>query len=122
MGAMFLYDADCGFCTRCARTLRRLSGQGRYDVVALQSVAPATVGLTADQFASASWFVAADGTARSGREGIARALLAGRRGLRPLGAALRLPGVRRIGDLAYTWIAANRHRLPGSTCPVPRPR
>lgn len=111
----FLYDADCGFCMSCLRWLTRFAPRPKYQITAWQDVNLAELGLTAQQCAEAAWFIDSDGTRHSGSDAIARALQHGSWTLHPLGRALQLPGIRRLAQISYTWIAQNRHRLPGGT-------
>lgn len=120
---MFLYDADCGFCARCAELLTRASARGSYDVLAWQSVDVDAVGLSPQACQEASWFVAKDGTLHRGADGIARALREGAVPLRPVGVLMSLPGVRVLSRAVYGWVARNRHRMLGATdqCRTPQP-
>ncbi len=36
----------------------------------------------------------------------------------PLAAVVWFPGVNRIGEVLYRWVARNRTRLPGSVCVI----
>lgn len=118
---VFLFDADCGFCTRCSELLARASARGFYDVVAWQRADLEAVGLTPDQCQEASWFVSKDGTLHRGSDGIGRALREGAVALRPVGALLTLPGVRLLSWTIYRWVAKNRHLMPGASpqCRMP---
>jgi predicted DCC family thiol-disulfide oxidoreductase YuxK len=120
---VFLYDADCGFCTRLSRVLDRISARGSYDVTAWQRADLDELGLTPQACSQASWFVTRSGTAFRGSDAIARALMEGFVPLRPVGALLTLPGLRTLSRAGYGWVARNRHRMPGSTdqCRVPSP-
>lgn len=75
----------------------------------------ATVGLTETDARTASYWVAADGTASAGHIGVALALLAMRRGWPLVGRVLLLWPVRAVAKVAYRVLARNRYRLPGST-------
>lgn len=118
---MFLFDADCGFCTRCAQLLTRASARGFYEVVAWQDADLRAVSLSAQQCQEASWFVSKDGSQHRGSDGIGRALREGAVWLRPLGVLLTLPGVRVPARIVYRWVAANRHLMPGASdqCRMP---
>lgn len=120
---VFLYDADCGFCTRLGGVLDRRSARGAYDVVAWQAADLEALGLTPQACQQASWFVTSDGTRLRGSDGIARALVAGTAVWRPIGVLIGLPGVRTLSRAAYRWVARNRHRMPGASpaCRVPDP-
>jgi len=111
---VFLFDADCGFCTRCSELLERASAKGAYDVVAWQHADLTAIGLTPEQCQEASWFVSKDGSLHRGSDGIGRALREGAIGPRPLGVLLTLPGVRVLARAVYRWVAKNRHLMPGA--------
>ncbi|NND75369.1 MAG: DUF393 domain-containing protein [Ilumatobacter sp.] len=115
-----VFDGRCGFCTRSARWMRRLTSPDRVDVVAGQDIAVGErFGLDATRVASAVWAVAPGGGADvlvGGARAIALALAVGRRARWPLMAwrtPLRLLRVPWLLDRVYAAVAANRHRLPG---------
>ena len=120
---VLIYDGDCGICTRFARvvTTRLRRRPDDFAVAAWQTLELDEYGLTWEQCDEAAQWVAADGTVSSGENAIARTLLACRLPLRPLGAAMLLPGVNALAGVAYRWVAANRSRLPGGTpaCSLP---
>jgi predicted DCC family thiol-disulfide oxidoreductase YuxK len=78
--------------------------------------------LTADQTSEAAWFVDRGGRPHRGAAAIARAFAQ----ISPLFVPLRwlyaLPGLKQIADALYSWVAKNRHRMPGASaaCEVPR--
>ena len=122
MSQTLVYDADCGFCTRCADFART---RGGYTVAPWQELDLAALGLSEEQVADAAYWL--DGpTASSGARAIAAAL----RGFRPgprllgyrlLGRLIDLPPVRPVAALGYGLVARHRYRLPGGTaaCRVP---
>ncbi|MDO4784926.1 MAG: DUF393 domain-containing protein [Propionibacteriaceae bacterium] len=112
---LLLYDADCGFCTRCAQWLGRAAPARGYRIAPWQETDLDSLGLTPQQCDEAAWFIAADGTRHRGSAAIAQALLHGSAALRPLGVLLTFPGVRWLAALGYGWVARFRHRLPGGT-------
>jgi predicted DCC family thiol-disulfide oxidoreductase YuxK len=120
---VLVFDGDCAVCTRLAgvvtRRVRRRTGD--FDVAAYQRTDLGSIGLTAQQCDEALQWVAADGRVSSAQDAVARVLLAGRWWQRPAGELILLPGVNRLAGVAYRWVAANRHRLPGGTasCSVP---
>lgn len=106
-----LYDADCGFCTRTARLLRRLDRSDRLELVPLQKArsavpdAPSTDRLLARMHVrdgAGHWSIGSDGWLR-----IADALPA----LRPLAILARVPLVRPFVEPVYALIAGNRHHI-----------
>lgn len=114
---VLVFDGDCAFCTSAARVLsgRLRRSPGDFAVEPWQHLDLAALGLTEAQCVEAVRWVAVDGRSDAGEAAVARALLASRPVVRPLGAVLLLPGVRRVAGAAYRWVARNRHRLPGGT-------
>jgi len=122
--AVFLYDGDCGFCTRCAQFLRRRV-RPPVPIMAWQAVDLTPLGVTAAQCAEAVQYVAG-GRVSAGPVAIADLLrtVAGRRGLvwRRLGWVLARRPVVALAWPVYRWVARHRHRFPGGTaaCELPR--
>lgn len=112
--AVLVYDGDCGFCSRSADVLRHRIRTSDA-VTAWQSLDLAALGLTAEQVNAAVQHIADDGTVRSGARAIAATLRGARQPWHAFGVMLDLPGVRMVAAGAYSVVAANRHRLPGST-------
>jgi predicted DCC family thiol-disulfide oxidoreductase YuxK len=122
MTGTVLYDADCGFCTTCARWLER---HGTCSVTPWQSVDLEALQLTVEDVATAAWWLDASGQATaSGAQAIAAALRTCGPGYRLLGWLMTLPVIRVLAAVAYRWVAANRYRLPGATdaCRIDKPR
>lgn len=118
MTGTLVYDADCGFCTRCADFLRARSG---CEVTPWQSMDLAAVGLTEEQVTSAAYWLE-EGTTRRGARAIAAALRACHaRGYRLVGRLIDLAPVRPLAALGYSVVARYRYRLPGGTdaCRMP---
>ena len=72
---------------------------------------------TPEECSSAVQLVDPSGRA-SGGAAVASALLACRQPYRSAGALLAWQPIRPLVERAYALVAANRHRLPGSTCAV----
>lgn len=123
MPPVLVFDGDCAFCSSSARfvaeRLRRSAAD--YRVEPWQQLDLGTLGLTPAECDEAVRWVGADGIRDAGHVAIARALLASRWWVRPVGALLLLPGTSRLAARAYRWVASNRHRLPGGTpaCSLP---
>jgi predicted DCC family thiol-disulfide oxidoreductase YuxK len=125
---ILVFDGDCGFCTTSARFLSRWVLRRRPTAVT-PSVQPwqqldlADLGLTQDQCTAAVQWVGASGQVASGHKAIAAALRAGHPAWHPIGALLVAPGLSRLAESSYSWIADHRHALPGGTpaCRVEKP-
>lgn len=80
-------------------------------------------GLSRSEVEEAAWAIAPDGRRLRGAGAIAAAAdQTLPMGLPLFSAAYALPGLRQAGDLAYAWVARNRHRFPGTAaCAVGRP-
>jgi predicted DCC family thiol-disulfide oxidoreductase YuxK len=123
--AVFLFDGDCGFCTRCARFLQR-HVPTPVRIVAWQAVDLRPLGVSAAQCAEAVQYVAG-GRTTAGPVAIADLLrtATGVRGVvwRVAGAVLARGPVRALAWPGYRWVARHRHRFPGgsATCELPRP-
>lgn len=117
-----VYDADCGFCTRCADFAR---GRGDFTVAPWQELDLAAIGLSEQQVSEAAYWLDGRTTSRG-----ARAIAAALRSFRPgprllgyrlLGRLIDLPPVRPVAAVGYAVVARYRYRLPGGTaaCRVP---
>lgn len=111
MAGVLLYDQDCGFCTRVAKTAPRLHLQ--IGICPMNSVELATLGVDPVRATREVPFVSADGTVSYGHRAIAAALRTGPLPLKLIGTLLVLPGLSQLGGLVYRTVAKNRHRLPG---------
>lgn len=120
---VLVHDGDCAFCSTAARFAARWlrRSPGDYAVAPWQRLDLDALGLTPQACDAALQWVGADGRVASAEVAVARLLLASRWPVRPLGAVLLVPGVRQLAGVAYRWVAANRHRLPGGTpaCAMP---
>jgi predicted DCC family thiol-disulfide oxidoreductase YuxK len=105
------YDADCGFCTRSARVLRRLDRARRIQLTPLRRAADRVadappvehlLDLMHARSPSGEWWVGGAAWLR-----IADLVTP----LRPLGWFARLPVVRRFVEPVYRLVAANRRQL-----------
>ena len=104
------YDADCAFCTRSARWLRRIDRAHRLQLTPLREAAtmagaPPRARLAGTMHCrerSGQWFSGGAAWLRIAREVPA---------LRPLGRVGQLPVVRQLVEVTYRLIAANRHRI-----------
>lgn len=110
---VLVFDGDCAFCTRCARALQKIGPDG--EIVAWQSTDLAELGLTEERAAAAVQWVSPDGTVSAGHEAIAATLQSAGGIWRIAGRTILLPGISWLAARCYRLVAANRHRLPGST-------
>lgn len=119
MTGTLVYDADCGFCTRCAEFARARLRRGNH-VVPSHAIDPA-VGLSRAELDAAAWWVPEAGTPLRGHRAIAAALGACRGGWPLLGRLIGARAVEPVASRVYDRVAANRYRMPGSdgTCNVP---
>lgn len=109
MTGRIVYDADCGFCTRAGFWIDR-------NPVAWQDLNLDEVGATPDEAAHFVGYLGAEGRIVAlGAPAIARALVARGGAWSAVGYLLDLPGIRWLAARTYPLLAANRHRLPGST-------
>lgn len=114
--AVLVYDGDCGFCTASADRLLRWS-RGSLAVVPWQGADLDALGLTPAECSSAVQLVSSTGRA-SGGAAVAAALRNCRQPYRTAGTLLAWRPLHPLVERAYSLVAANRHRLPGSTCAV----
>jgi predicted DCC family thiol-disulfide oxidoreductase YuxK len=107
-----LFDGRCTVCTAGAAQMRRLARQGAVEVVSFHDpgVLERFPGLTHEACMRQMHLVAPDGQVFGGFEAAVR-VVATRRVLGRLALAYYLPGLRRILDGLYAWIAANRYRI-----------
>lgn len=120
MTVTVLYDADCGFCTRCSGWL---VGSGATAVFTpLQSVDLAGMGVDPGRAERELPAVLPDGQVVYGAEAFAAALRTGPGWLRGVAVVMGWPPVAALARWAYRVVAANRHRLPGGTdsCSLPQ--
>ena len=118
---VLLFDGDCAFCTSTVNALRRYV-RPRANLQPWQRADLASLGVSEEQCqASIQWIPAAGARAVTEGRAVAAVLKVGRQPWPLVAAVLGLPGVAAAADVAYRLIAANRHRLPGSTpaCRLP---
>jgi predicted DCC family thiol-disulfide oxidoreductase YuxK len=106
-----LFDAECGFCTRTARALRRLDSANRLALVPLQSAAAAVPDSPNEaalldrmhvRDAAGRWWFGSEAWLR-----IAEVVPA----LRPAAVFARLPVIREFVEPVYRLVADNRRRI-----------
>lgn len=109
---MFVFDGDCGFCTRWARWLGERTGPG-IDFVSLRDSDDRRTGLTTQDIKSASVLIDEAGRHHWGSDGFAQAFRRSPGPWAALGTLGLLPGPRALAQMLYRLVARNRHRLPG---------
>jgi predicted DCC family thiol-disulfide oxidoreductase YuxK len=117
---VLVFDGDCALCTTLASFVQRRMGP-RYRIAPWQRLDLGSLGLTAEECATALQYVDAEGQVFAAQDAVARLLLASAVWWRPLGAVLLVPGVRWVAGVVYRWVARNRSSLPGGTpaCALP---
>lgn len=115
---LVLFDSDCGFCTRSAERLRRISTAR---VEPLHAADLAVLGVSPERAEREMPAVLASGAVVYGTDAIAAALASGPWWARAASVLVRVPGLRALAQVIYRWVARNRHRLPGGTgaCKLP---
>ena len=119
---MFYYDGQCGFCTLSVRLLAFVDIFRQVTWTDFRGLPDAPSGLTWEDLDSAAYLevkkpagqpaAAVEYPARLYRGFYAFRMLSLRLlPIFPLAPLLWLPGVHRLGESAYAWIAANRYRI-----------
>lgn len=108
-----IFDGDCAFCTSSALKAEKWFQLRR--VEPWQFADLESLGLSADQCATALQWVDVDGKVASGHLAIAAAMRSRGAMWGIVGRVLCWPVITRLGALAYRGVAKNRHRLPGGT-------
>ena len=113
---VLIYDGDCKFCQLSLEFgIRHMKVFPPY--VAFQKIEPSSFSLTEKQVRSEIWLVD-EGLNQSFRLGghlAAAAILQMQSNLffRLAGALMKTPPTSWLAEIAYRWVARNRHRLPG---------
>jgi predicted DCC family thiol-disulfide oxidoreductase YuxK len=111
------FDADCGFCTRIARWLAPILARRGLATAPLQDPrVGALLGVARQDLLKELRFLLSDGTTYGG----ARAVIAVAREIwwaRPFVWFAALPGMMRLLDAGYSWVAAQRGCV-AETCEV----
>lgn len=119
---LLLFDGDCAFCASSVNALRRYV-RPQAELQPWQHADLESLGVTAEQCRkSIQWISVPGAQALTQGRAVAAVLRVGRPPWPLVSAVLRLPGMAAAADIGYRVIAANRHRLPGSTpaCRLPQ--
>ncbi|MBS1873513.1 MAG: DUF393 domain-containing protein [Acidobacteria bacterium] len=131
MAAIVIYDGDCGLCERVRRAAEALDWLGTMRWIPQQSAEAARFGIPIEKLREAVFLVDGERTTQGwdAVQGIALRLpltyvaaAAAARKSRWAAVAIALalsPAAAPVGRAAYGWVARNRYRFPGSTCPAP---
>lgn len=116
-----VYDADCGFCARCARWAQARMAAGN-QVVPSHALDLDAAGLSQEDVDEAAWFLPSAGTGLRGHLAIAAALRECGGPWALLGRLIGSPLLSPIASRVYAALAARRGSLPGSdgTCGLDR--
>ena len=117
-GGWVFFDRNCSICTSLARRFRRTFQNRGFGLAALQDPrVAALLALPQDRLLRELRVVTTEGKIYGGAEAIV--YLAGQIWWAwPLFAAAKIPGVPRILDIGYRWVAGHRHCSSGP-CPLP---
>lgn len=108
-----LYDETCGFCTAIVQWVSRQERGNRVKVMPCQfALLTKKFNVTEQQCLSSIQLNQPDGTVLTKGQAVATVLSLLWDNAWPTRIA-RVPGIRQALDLGYTFIAVNRHRLPG---------
>ena len=118
---IFYYDGECGFCTFSVRALARADFFRAVTWTAFQDLPEPPQGLAREDLETAAYLEITDLRSASGGKSCGPRLYRGFYAFRmltlrlpplfPLALLLWLPGVNRLGEAAYAWVAANRYRI-----------
>ncbi len=107
------FDAECRLCVEGRRRWGRIFERRGFIWLPLQTPGTAErLGVTAEQLLAEMWVLPAGGLPLNGVAAWI-ALMQQVRWLRPLAAVLGLPGIKRLAQAAYRWIARNRYCIAG---------
>ncbi len=115
MDGVLIFDGKCGMCTRVRNGLLRFNRTGRLRTEPMQKPGvPERVGVAAERLPESVWWVDSSGAVFAGAEAMNAALSTALGSGVPL-LVYRLPGVGRVQEVVYRWVAAHRYRFRGVT-------
>jgi len=109
-----VFDGDCAFCTSAVNVARRWITP-HAEMVPWQHADLPALGLTEAICGQAVQYRDHAGRWTSAGRAIAAVLRDGPPPWSWLGRLASVPGLSRLVDRVYAWVAANRYRLPGGT-------
>jgi len=116
-----IYDGECGICRRSVKWIRQRDEEERIELLPYQdpAVPERFPEIPQSDMERAMQLVARDGARWEGARA-AEELLAVLPRWRVAAPLFKIPGVRRVAERVYRWVASNRRRLGcGEHCPLP---
>ncbi|HEY5844620.1 MAG TPA: DUF393 domain-containing protein [Mycobacterium sp.] len=115
MDGVLFFDGHCGMCTRTRNGLVRLDRSGALRTEPIQAPGAADrLGVPADRLPESVWWLDDSGQVFAAAEAMNAALSVALGSRAPL-RLYRLPGMRRLQERVYRWVATHRYRFPGTT-------
>lgn len=119
----FVYDADCGVCTKVANSFAAHARDPQFSVVSSQGLGEAgcaAAGFSMAEAREAAFYVAEGAPLQRGHLAIAAAMACCGGWRAAVGRVLTWPGISQVSAVCYDLFAKNRHRFPGpNACQVP---
>ncbi|WP_445167393.1 thiol-disulfide oxidoreductase DCC family protein [Mycolicibacterium sp. Dal123E01] len=115
MDGVFIFDGNCGMCTRARNGILRLNRTGRLRSEPMQQPGTADrVGVSPATLLESSWWLDSSGSVFHGAKAINAALATAIGTDLPI-TIYRLPGIGAVQELVYRWVAAHRYKFRGVT-------
>jgi predicted DCC family thiol-disulfide oxidoreductase YuxK len=115
MNGTLFFDGECGMCTRARNFLVKLDRRGHVQTEPFQRPGSAErLGIPAPRLPESVWWLDASGEVYAGAKACNAALSAALDTHLPM-LLYRIPIVRPLQEAVYRWVAAHRHRFPGTT-------
>jgi predicted DCC family thiol-disulfide oxidoreductase YuxK len=116
-----VYDADCGVCQASIAWVRKRDRHGVFQLVG-NDQEPLPAGVSREE--TGHTVVVLDGARKYVRAAAVARILRELRGWSIAAAALRMPGLRQLGNWGYDRFASRRHRISAAlglrACAVPK--
>jgi predicted DCC family thiol-disulfide oxidoreductase YuxK len=115
MDGVFLFDGNCGMCTRARNGLLRWNRTGRLRSEPMQQPGtPDRVGVTVEVLFESSWWLDSSGEVFRGAKAINAALSTAIGSDLPM-MVYRVPGIGAVQEVVYRWVASHRYKFRGVT-------